>query len=344
MRTFRRADWLALVFGVVVAVAAGEGLLRLFWPQRSDVTLGMFRADPWAGYSLRPEYRNEVRLPEYRTRIHVDGDGYRVPDDSPDATPGAPTSRLLAIGDSFTFGVGVDAEDAFPARLETVLAESGNEGWHVRNGGVGGYGPLRSAKLFEGRQLAWRPDVVVHLLYVGNDLLDPRPDDWLESPVVRAGRLVSPGRHPLVRARMFLRTHSHLYAFVRQHLYGWYTSTPFARAGRDLEPMGLATWPASVVETSWPAGVEAISEIRDRCREAGIRYVVAIAPTRWQVLDDDWDRYRRAWRRPEVEFDRDHATRDDAHDAWREVPAWTEPDHAGAEDTFLRVLGHASTR
>ena len=98
MRTFRRADWLALVFGVVVAVAAGEGLLRLFWPQRSDVTLGMFRADPWAGYSLRPEYRNEVRLPEYRTRIHVDGDGYRVPDDSPDATPGAPSGGPPVCG------------------------------------------------------------------------------------------------------------------------------------------------------------------------------------------------------------------------------------------------------
>lgn len=298
----------ALVLGgLAVALLVAEGGLRAFWPQRSFVTVGMFEADPDAGYRLRSDYRNDVRVPEYRTLIVTDAQGYRVPADDPPPAPGA--SRILAIGDSFTFGVGVQAEDAFPEILERDLGERWPGAWTVRNGGVGGYGPLRSAHHLFASQGAWRPDVVVHLLYVGNDLEDPRPRTFRTDPVVRDGRMVTSGHHPLLRMRSYLRTHSHLYAFVRQHAYGLYVATGLAKRSQYLDPMGLREWPERVVMESWPAGREAIESIRDWCHANGARYLVALAPTRWQVDEESWRRYRDAWAREDDAFERDRAQR-----------------------------------
>lgn len=296
-----------MLLGLFVALVAAEWGLRAFWPQRSFVTVGMFEPDPDAGYRLQRNYRNDVRVPEYRTRIVTDDEGFRVPADDPPSPPGA--SRILAIGDSFTFGVGVDARDAFPEVLERDLDAESPGAWTVRNGGVGGYGPLRSAHHLFASQADWRPDVVVHLLYLGNDLEDPRPLTFRTDPVVRDGRMITPREHALVRIRMYLRVRSHLYAFVRQHAYGLYVASGLAKRSQYLDPMGLREWPPRVVNESWPAGREAIESIRDWCEENGARYLVVLAPTRWQVDEDSWRRYRDAWERAEDAFERDHAQR-----------------------------------
>jgi len=291
----------------VLAALAGELALRWFWPQRSDATIGMFEADPDAGYRLRSGYRSSVRLPEYAVEIRTDEDGYRVPVNAPATEPDA--GRILVVGDSFTFGVGVDAEDAFPGVLERRLAESAPGAWTVRNGGVGGYGPLRTERLLRARQAAWDPDILVHAIYVGNDLEDARPESFLVEPRIEKGRMVSrEATH--VRVRLALRAHSHLYSLLRERLYGLYRRTPLAERSQYLDPMGLAEWSPHVREVGWPAARNAIDEIARWARERGTRHLVLLVPTRWQVDDAAWDRYRRAWGLPADAFDRDRAQRE----------------------------------
>ena len=304
----RLFDVLAVVGGVAFAAAGGELALRAFWPQRSDVTLGMFEQDPVAGYRLRGGYRNEIRVPEYRTKVLTDAEGYRVPERRTAAPPGA--GRLLAIGDSFTFGVGVQAEDTFAEVLAQRLNASAPGSWEVRNGGVGGYGPLRSAHALMERQGEWRPDIVVYALYVGNDLEDSNPATFRTGSIVRDGRLVSAGNRPLLKLRLFLRTRSHLYAFLRQHFYSLYAASGLWQRSQYLDPMGLTEWPERITDVTWPAGRESIAAMRDWAQERGVRFLVVVVPTRWQVDDDAWQRYRRAWRLPDSAFDRDHAQRE----------------------------------
>lgn len=301
-------DVLVALVGVVLAAAVGELALRAFWPQRSDVTLGMFEQDAVAGYRLRGGYRNEIRVPEYRTKILTDDEGYRVPERSSAAAPEA--GRLLAIGDSFAFGVGVDAEETFAEVLEGRLNSRAPGAWQVRNGGVGGYGPWRTAQALMARQGEWRPDIVVHALYVGNDLEDSDPQASAAGSVVREGRLVSAGNHPLLKLRLFLRTRSHLYAFLRQHGYGLYCASGLWQRSQYLDPIGLREWPERITDVTWPVGRESIAAIRDWAAERGVRYLVVVVPARWQVDDDAWQSYRRAWRVPDSSFDRDHAQRE----------------------------------
>jgi hypothetical protein len=301
-------DGFILVVGVVAALALGEAVLRIFWPQRSDVTLGMFEPDPAAGYRLRGDYASEVRVPEYRTRVVTDAEGYRVPESEPSPAKGA--ARVLAVGDSFTFGVGVAAEDAFPEQLEAGLNAAGGRPWDVRNGGVGGYGPQRTSRALRGRQAKWNPDVVIHAVYVGNDLEDSDPATVAEDAHVHDGRLISPGHHPLLALRLMLRTRSHLYAFLRQNLYGLYRASGLWQRSQYLDPVGLATWPARVTAVTWPAARGALADIRDWAAAHDVRYLVVVVPTRWQVNEEAWERYRNAWRKPDDAFDRDHAQRE----------------------------------
>jgi hypothetical protein len=351
------ANLLALGLGVVVALAAGELLLRALWPQRSADTIGMFREDPDAGYRLQEGHRSEVRTPEFRTRILTDREGYRVPQDHIPRV-GA-DRRLLVTGDSFTFGVGVEAEEAFPERLAARL---GGE-WWVRNGGVGGYGPLRSSRLLVHRQASWRPDLVIHALYLGNDLEDPRPDRFLVHPRVRDGRMVTQGRPRSERLRLYLRIHSHLYAFLRARLYGVYRRSGLSRRGQYLEPVGLAEWPPVISEIGWPAGKSALTAMRDWARAEDVRFLVVIVPAKFQVEDESWRIYRDAWDREESAFDREHARREvvaflgelevpslDLTDAFREATAagaclyypvdrhWTKEGHELAAKILAREL------
>jgi lysophospholipase L1-like esterase len=309
MRPSRRILFTAatLVLGVALASVAGEFALRLFWPQRSAVTVGMFRSDPHAGFSLQPGYRNIVRVPEYSTDLRVDSEGYRVPELAETETADV---KILAIGDSFTFGVGVDAEDAWPEVLEDILRRDEDAPVAVRNGGVGGYGPLRSARLLVERQARWDPQVVVHTFYVGNDLEDAKPDTILEVPKIRDGRMLAEDGTWLQRMRFRLRIHSHLYSFVREQFYGLYLKTPLAERSRYLDSVGRAEWPDGIRQDSWPAAQAAVREIADWAEARGVHYLVVVVPMKYQVGAAAWTEYQRRWGGAETAFDRDHAQRE----------------------------------
>ncbi len=312
----RRGDLLAAFIGVVAAAILGELLLALFWPQRSAETVGMFEADSDAGYRLRARYKNEIRVPEYRTSIRTDAEGNRVPVDAfvdperASTVPVAGCRRLLAIGDSFTFGVGVQAEEAFPLRLEALLEARTSDAWCSKNGGVGGYGVLRSARRLIASQGSFRPEILVHAVYVGNDLEDSNPETILTEPVIEGGRMGTNGLRTLGRIRRDLRIHSHLYSFLRARLYGLYLRTPLAARSQYLDPMGLAAWPETIEKVTWPACRDAIRAIDTWSKSNGCRYLVVLVPAKHQVDDDAWATYRRRWKLPDDAFDRDHAQRE----------------------------------
>jgi hypothetical protein len=72
---------------------------------------------------------------------------------------------VVALGDSQTYGVGVDAMDTWPRRLEAMISHP------VYEMAYGGYGPVHSLLLWnEATDL--KPRVVIEAFYSGNDLYD----------------------------------------------------------------------------------------------------------------------------------------------------------------------------
>jgi lysophospholipase L1-like esterase len=117
--------------------------------------------DPVLIHEYRPSHRVEHHGVEYRTNAA----GFRDREFAPKARD---AFRILAVGDSVTFGYREAAQHAFPQQLERRLAGRPGPRIEVFNLGVAGYNALQEVRLFETRGLALDPDLLV-LAYVLND-------------------------------------------------------------------------------------------------------------------------------------------------------------------------------
>jgi lysophospholipase L1-like esterase len=77
--------------------------------------------------------------------------------------------RILALGDSVTFGPGVPQDRIFTALLQKILTAKLKRPVRVINSGVGGYNTVQEYTYLKKEGLAFAPDVVF-LTYVMNDI------------------------------------------------------------------------------------------------------------------------------------------------------------------------------
>jgi len=176
MGTRRVAGNVALVLAaLLVALLGAELACRLFvaagWSRPS--LRGRIAPElPYAARLVRSDdpklyIENDPAGPE------VNRDGFRGPDVAREKPPG--TFRIIVLGDSVTFGLGVPTEETFTARLGASLAakRSPNDPrYEVLNFGVSGYGTAQEIHLLEVKGLAYHPDLVL-LVYIVNDPLGP---------------------------------------------------------------------------------------------------------------------------------------------------------------------------
>lgn len=83
------------------------------------------------------------------------------------ATKAAGTKRVVVVGDSYVFGVGLDEEHTLSARLQRMLSTDG-QAWDAVNLGVAGYSTDQEYILFKELLGRLAPDVVV-LVVCDND-------------------------------------------------------------------------------------------------------------------------------------------------------------------------------
>lgn len=100
-----------------------------------------------------------------RSNREINSRGYR--DREFDADKGG-KKRILFLGDSFVYGIGVPPEDALPKMLEMMLGEK----YEVINMGVYSFGPDQSLIQLLDEGLALNPDMVVLGLFAANDFND----------------------------------------------------------------------------------------------------------------------------------------------------------------------------
>jgi len=109
--------------------------------------------DDRLGWRYRPGARARHRTDEFDVSIRINSRGFRGPEVPFQRTPGR--KRIVALGDSFTFGWGVEEEETWPARLARILDVE------VVNLGVSGYGTDQEYILLQSEGRAYRPDVVL---------------------------------------------------------------------------------------------------------------------------------------------------------------------------------------
>ena len=246
-RASRGGEIALAAVSLLVALLVAEGAVRLLLPGGKGTGYAPVRTDR-------------------RDRRPINSKGYRdferaIP--KPDGV-----RRAVGIGDSFTWGVSVLFDDAWPQRVERTLSRERGERWEVVNLAEPGLNAVQEASRLASEGLAYEPDVVI-VAWVLNDSEDEtaaearRAADWVEDE--RRGPSVSfLDRSALAR---LVRTRVRATVENRRRIEGFRSMYADDYAG-------------------WAAARRALKAMGGMCRERGVPLVVAIFPLFGNPLDD----------------------------------------------------------
>lgn len=258
---------LLLLTSTLVSLALGEAAIRIVIHWKHHRRLAAFTHELWLPqpgrpeeiFSLRPNVQGVAYMPrkeENAWRYATNRDGFR----GRPLTPKRPgTVRILCLGDSYTFGWGVDEnEEPYPRIIERVLnQDAGTTRVEALNLGIPGYNTRMENALLQRIAGQYEPDIVV-AAYVMNDTEPP----GYEVPVP-----------PQVRYRY---CHSWLMAQVVKTVNQWLGREAFATHENvyDVNYMNAFT----INRRKSLEVREALESMSRFCRERNIRLDLCILP------------------------------------------------------------------
>lgn len=151
---------LGMAVAAAVLVGAEAALRALDLPDP-----GLYAGDLSSVWTLRPDLApREIPFPEEGTSftVRTNSIGFRGPE--------APRGAVVVLGDSTTFGWGVEEDEAWPAQLAQLT------GLPVVNGGVPGYSTAQGRATLS-TTIALKPAVVILAYLVRDAQRAPQPDD-----------------------------------------------------------------------------------------------------------------------------------------------------------------------
>lgn len=266
----------------VMAVAAlvpcliAEGALRLMAPpaDSADLWRRLPSAVEWSG---KPHgHGTHAGVP-----VAFNGFGYRDAERSPQPAPG--TVRVLALGDSVTFGMGVAQDETFPRQTERLLSAARGGPVEVLNLGMPGYNTLHQLAQLRELGLGLQPKVVV-VGFLYNDI---------ELSSAQKGAAVVPEQ----KQTLLRKTKSDLngaWLWLKQHsLFAAWLSPRLGNALRPLGVKGLGQVGEikdQYVDSNpnWRRMQQALLEMKRLTSERNIELVVMIIPAMAKFSDDTY--------------------------------------------------------
>lgn len=154
----------------LLSLFVSEGIVRLlgFNPMTPEVDL--HELSPFYGYQGKPDMKTVVIGPEYKISVIQNSKGLR--DDGKTYTKNKGIFRILVLGDSFMWGIGVPQDRIFPKQLENNLKAMGVKA-EVINSGVASYSATPELLWLENEGIKYKPDLVLLAFYTGNDVETP---------------------------------------------------------------------------------------------------------------------------------------------------------------------------
>ena len=219
--------------------------------------------------------------------------------------------RVMALGDSFTFGAGVSREEAYPQQLENVLnARAIGTRYEVVNAGVSNTGPFQEWSFFRDIVDRVNPDIVVQQILLNNDIAD---DLFFQDKMPRVAHrnfygpryLLLHGPHWVVELWSALRAHSALFTLAwdasgaswrlldPSYIFRFLTPLNYPQPDPSIQrPYSLETslrvW-YDELEEGWALNQRHVLAVRDACAKRGIKYMAFAVPDGFIVSDSLWE-------------------------------------------------------
>ena len=239
---------------------------------------------------IAPEYTNNVFDREFTGGhpIAVSSPGNRGPVIPIKKAPGE--LRILALGDSTTFGTGIAAEHTWPAQLATVFQKNGTKATYI-NGALEGYSLKEINSVYRNLWSQYQPDLVV--LAVDNNLISMtwfRRDDKSATGNPYVEKIAKSKLADVKDQFKILATPSWLKINSQKALYF------LGLANNNLKPdvpLGAtlalgwqqADLPPDVAERAWKQFESDLSVLRDSVAADGHSLAVVYLPARFMAFD-----------------------------------------------------------
>ncbi len=272
---------IVLFISIIVAIILGEIIIRIFIPQQESMR--WFKSDAKYGYTLKRNFHQKYHYlgSDFVMEVQTNSLGHRYKEYDSLTFNDPNIKKILLIGDSFTFGYGINLEDQFGFNLEKLLNKS-NDNFMIINAGVGGWGTLQATCYANDNFSFFKPDIIIYT-FCGND---PEDDILFENKLAdnEKGVLYFPGK-------VFLRDHSHLYRFIFSRLKIYFHQIKLKRKS-SVQPnrnILLDTQSASIItEKEWNKTLNYLKDFHKDFIEFnphGLLLIQASAPWNTDIRD-----------------------------------------------------------
>jgi lysophospholipase L1-like esterase len=156
---------LALLLGILGGLALLEIGMRYYAAyvrSQEQMDPGLLVYDPQLGWLMARNWSGRHRHHDFDVRYTTNDQGLRGPWPEPQGQP-----RYAFVGDSFTFGLGVNDDETFVKRLEDADPST-----IYLNAGIAGFSTDQEYLYLKERLAGWRLDKMAVVVFLANDLLD----------------------------------------------------------------------------------------------------------------------------------------------------------------------------
>jgi len=285
---------------------------------------------PTLGWRHKPNTNIEIVRSEYRITESFNSRGVRGPEYTLAKRPGE--YRIVVVGDSFAEGITVGFDQLFSEVMKRRLNASGDSRFQVINMGVAGYSTDQQLLQFRMEGRDYQPDVTVLLVY-DNDIWfnaqarytmmgrgnkpmflmdgdelrranDPVPRGTLSGGTKRSKGLPSNvGFTGINGVKRLLGEQSHAYRWVRERIRNTASlNSLFVFVGLMNQhenrriPVAYGIYERSYspeTEYAWSMTRALIAELKREVESTGSRFVLAHAPFKATIHDEDWVQFKR---------------------------------------------------
>ena len=265
----RVAFWCILLFVAAgMAFLAGEVVVRIVTPQPKPMK--WLEPVERYGHVMKPDFHQDYSFPgtDYVMEVQTNRLGLR--DEEPKETS-ADMPTILFMGDSFTFGFGVDVQDRFDRVLARRLEDQSRPVRSI-NTGTPAWGTIQATRFVADRLDQFNPDVIV-LTFCSNDSSD---DAYFLKKGQSFDAVVFPGKR-------FLTNNSHLYRYLTHRAFTLLHQYYVARKKEKPPEASIDVQSAALIsEEQWERTFETLDGFLEKYRTLrpnGSFLVQASSPT-----------------------------------------------------------------